>query len=258
MIFVFIGLLLRIAFVTLLEQKILRFSQLRVGPQKRGIFGLLQPFADGVGLFTSEPIFIRKRFNKFFLISPMGIFFAMLMASLVVLSPFTSANVGFSFLWLMAILSVIVYFFLVPMLFGTSKYRVLGGNRALMQRVSYEVSFFIVLLRACLICQSFHIRGVNYPVDVLIGTRFFLLAAYWLIISLAEIGRAPFDFMEGESELVSGFNTEYGSAPFALLFIGEYGFLIVIRTIFIVFFGVRFTGLSLIVLQIMAIVRLFV
>lgn len=158
----------------------------------------------------------------------------------------------------MAILGVSVYFFLAPGLFLFSKYRFLGSIRALVQTVSYEVSFFIVLLRACLVCQSFNIGGINYPVDVLIGMRFFLLAAYWLMISLAEIGRAPFDFTEGESELVSGFNTEYGSAPFALFFIGEYGFLIIMRIIFIVFFGVRLTGLSFTVLQVITIVRLFV
>lgn len=151
-------------------------------------------------------------------------------------SPFGSSNIDFSFLMFISVLGLSVYFTLIPGLFIFSKYTVLGRVRALVQTVSYEVAFFILLLDLLLLFNSFQINAIFYPFFVFTLLGLPLIAVSWLLTSLAERGRAPFDFREGESELVSGFNTEYSSAPFAIFFIGEYGFLILIRVILRLFF----------------------
>ena len=229
---VLVGILLTVAFVTLLEQKILRFSQLRVGPQKTGFLGLLQPLADGLKLFTSELILVRASLKLIFLVPSFAILTLILTLTLLTPSLYSGANIHFTLLFFISVLGGVVYFVITPGLVISSKFSLLGSVRALVQTVSYEVRLFILILRTTLVSKTFQITFISYPFFVPFLVFLPFLTLLWFVSALAETSRAPFDFREGESELVSGFNTEYGSSPFALFFIGEYGFLILIRLVF--------------------------
>lgn len=230
-IIIIVCVLIRVAFLTLFEQKVLSFSQIRPGPQKTGIKGILQPFADGLKLFTKESILPQPSLKKLFTIPPCLILSFILVLTLVLPHPFSSLNVNLTLLFVMAILSVGVYFTFMSGLFSSSKYSMLGGIRGVAQTISYEIGFFTILLVIVVVSGSYAIKDVFSPVNPPIIVALPAVASFWFISTLAETCRAPFDFREGESELVSGFNTEYGASPFALFFIGEYGFIIIMRVL---------------------------
>jgi NADH-quinone oxidoreductase subunit H len=220
-----VPLLISMAYLTYAERKILASMQLRQGPMVVGPFGLLQPFADAVKLIGKETI-IPSGANKFvFIMAPMMTFTLSLVAWAVipVSSGWVIANINVGVLYLFAISSLGVYGILMAGWASNSRYAFLGGLRSAAQMVSYEVSMGLVLVTVLLTTGSLNLTDVvNAKHPWWVSLLLFPMFIIFVISSLAETNRSPFDLPEGESELVGGFNVEYSSMTFALFFLGEY------------------------------------
>nr|ADA69773.1 NADH dehydrogenase subunit 1 [Eurydice pulchra] len=254
LLFLLILVLLAVAFFTLYKRKVLGYSQIRKGPNKLGIKGVLQPFSDAVKLFTNEPVFLNSSNMYLFALSPalgLSIALALWISHPSVLG---LSEVHLGVIYVLCCLSLGVYPTLGAGWASNSKYSLLGGLRAVAQTISYEVSLALTLLSPCVLVAS-------YNLDILgAGGPWFLalclpLALVWIITSLAETNRTPFDFAEGESELVSGFNTEYSAGTFAMFFLAEYGSILFMSALFAIM--VLGGGLSL-ALKTMAIAFAFI
>lgn len=217
---ILIPILIAIAFFTLLERKFIGYSHLRKGPNKAALIGLLIPIADAIKLFTKQ-ITLGFNFNFFiYFFSPILILFLALV--IWFLYPFNSNPIKFSLgiIFFLIVSSIGVYPSLLRGWRSNSKYSLIGALRNRAQTVSYEVSIALVLLAPIIILKTYNFNLLVYSnIFILILLLPFLL---WFITCLAETNRTPFDLAEGESELVSGFNTEYSSGRFAFIFIAEY------------------------------------
>lgn len=226
-----------VAFFTLFERKILRYSQSRKGPNKVRFLGLLQPIADAIKL-------IIKNYGSLSFVGFFDFFFfplwrlIMMMFFWVVMFPVVRY---FSFYYGILLIIVFLRLNVFPVL-GSGwrskrKYALLGAIRGAAQSISYEVALvFTLIFILFFILQNQNVYSFSSFLGFLFPVVFFL----WLVVIICETNRAPFDFAEGERELVSGFNVEYGSFPFALLFLAEYGmilFLSVFTGIFFFSFG---------------------
>ncbi len=234
-------LMLAVAMIIYADRKIWAAMALRRGPNVVGPFGLLQSFADGLKVFLQETIIPSGANKGLFLLAPIITFTVALLAWAVI--PFGEnmvlANINIGLLYILAVSSLGVYGVVIAGWASNSKYPFFSAMRAAAQMISYEVSIGFIIISVVLFAGSFnlqdiiigqksHLFGINaYGVNPLL----FPMAVMFLISSLAETARTPFDLTEAESELVAGYQTEYSSMAFALFWLGEYANVLLMCTL---------------------------
>nr|AMD83869.1 NADH dehydrogenase subunit 1 [Loricariichthys platymetopon] len=232
-----IPVLLAVAFLTLIERKMLGYMQHRKGPNVVGPYGLLQPIADGVKLFIKEPVRPSTSSPVLFLATPMLALALALVLWTPMPIPYPMTDLNLGILFVLALSSLTVYSILGSGWASNSKYALIGALRAVAQTISYEVSLGLILLSVIMFTGGFTLQMFNTTQETIwLLIPAWPLAAMWYISTLAETNRAPFDLTEGESELVSGFNVEYAGGPFALFFLAEYANILLMNTLSTILF----------------------
>nr|YP_009945147.1 NADH dehydrogenase subunit 1 [Nomia chalybeata]QOE17511.1 NADH dehydrogenase subunit 1 [Nomia chalybeata] len=238
--------LICMAFLTLLERKLLSLIQFRVGPNKVGFIGILQPFSDAIKLLNKEIFLIMK--SKFLVYNLMPIMMFLLSSIIWLIYPLQSYTykMNCGILFMLSVIGLNVYPVMLGGWISNSNYSMLGSIRSIAQSISYEVSLFMILFSLILMVEDLSLYNF-FKYQYYMKFFIFLSPLYlmFMISMLVELNRAPFDLVEGESELVSGFNVEYFSSMFTLIFMAEYLSIIFVSFLTVVlFFGIDLMSYS--------------
>ncbi len=238
----FVPLLLVVAYYTYAERKVIGYMQNRIGPNRVGAFGLLQPIVDGVKLLLKEVITPSKSSRYLFVVAPIMAFSPAIAAWAVI--PFSNglviSNANAGMLYLFAMTSMAVYGVIIAGWASNSKYAMFGALRAAAQVVSYELPMGFCIVGVLIGAGSLNLSHI---VEAQSGSMLhwywvpmFPLFVIYIISGIAETNRAPFDVVEGESEIVAGHHVEYSGMRFALFFLGEYANMILISALITILF----------------------
>lgn len=258
--------LISVAYLTLTERKVIGYTQLRKGPNLVGLYGVLQPLADGVKLFSKEIIIPNHANTWIYLIAPiLALTISLVIWSIFPINKYTViSDVELGLFFIFALSSINVYSILMSGWSSNSKYAFLGALRAAAQMISYEISIGLLIITVIFIAGGLNLSYINLTQT---QTTWFIwpllpVGLMFFISCLAETNRAPFDLTEGESELVSGYNVEYSSMVFASFFLAEYAHIIFMSFLFSLLFlgGISYgtIGLTLFIIKSCFIIILFV
>jgi len=234
-----VPLLIAVAYFTLAERKIMGAIQRRRGPNVVGVFGLLQPLADGAKLLLKETIIPSNANTILFVLAPIISFLLSLLGWAVIPygegMVFADINVGI--LYLLAVSSLGVYGVIISGWASNSKYAFLGALRSAAQMVSYEVSLGVIIITVLMCVGSLNLSDIVLAQQsVWFAVPLFPMFIMFYISALAETNRHPFDLPEAEAELVSGYNVEYSAMGFALFFLGEYANMLIMSGMTVILF----------------------
>nr|YP_003540858.1 NADH dehydrogenase subunit 1 [Hypsiglena slevini]ACD77381.1 NADH dehydrogenase subunit 1 [Hypsiglena slevini] len=227
-----LSILIAVAFLTLLERKLMGYMQHRKGPNIVGPTGMLQPIADGLKLITKETTKPTMSSPILFTLSPIMALTLALTSWAPIPMPTPLTNMNLALLFIMAMSGMFTYTILWSGWSSNSKYPLMGAMRAVAQIISYEVTLGLIIISMATISGGYSLLTFTEAQENLwLLLPSWPLAMMWFTSTLAETNRSPFDLTEGESELVSGFNVEFSAGPFALLFLAEYTNILLMNTL---------------------------